>query len=280
MPHTLVAFHAHPDDESLLTAGTMAKAAAEGHRVVLVVATAGEVGEAADGYRDDTGDLGTTRRAELARSAELLGVARVEVLGFRDSGSGTGEVPPGCFAGVAVDEAAEQLAAILREEDADVLTVYDANGGYGHRDHVHVHAVGHRAGERAGTPIVLEATIDRDLMKVGVDLATSLGYEIPDTFQPETIDAWFTPSDELTHAIDVGAFLATKRASMEAHASQSTSSTDGPRSIGLFLELPDEYFGLAFGTEWYVDRRRPLATDEATRRDVFAGLDDARDPVV
>ena len=46
MARTLVAFHAHPDDESLLTAGTMAKAAAEGHRVVLVVATAGELGEA------------------------------------------------------------------------------------------------------------------------------------------------------------------------------------------------------------------------------------------
>ena len=47
MPHTLVVFHAHPDDEALLTGGTMAKAAAAGHRVVTVFATDGGAGLAA-----------------------------------------------------------------------------------------------------------------------------------------------------------------------------------------------------------------------------------------
>lgn len=280
MAHTLVTFHAHPDDESLLTAGVMAKAASEGHRVVLVVATAGEVGDAADDYLGGDGrtDVGATRRRELERSAEILGVHRIVHLGYRDSGSGPDSIArsvaaaagaPPRFVDVAVDDAAEAVAAVLREEGADVLTVYDPNGGYGHPDHVHLHAVGHRAAELAGTPVVLEATINRDLMTMGVELATSLGYEVPDTFRPDSFDSWFLPADELTHAVDVTAFIGAKRASMAAHESQSTSSTDGTRSLAQFLSLPDEYFTMAFGTEWFVDRRRPsgIAAD-----DIFAGL--------
>ena len=73
MGRTLVAFHAHPDDEALLTSGTMARAAAEGHRVVLVVATDGGLGLAASEYvgSGDTSDtaLGSVRMAELQASA-------------------------------------------------------------------------------------------------------------------------------------------------------------------------------------------------------------------
>jgi LmbE family N-acetylglucosaminyl deacetylase len=285
MPHTLVVFHAHPDDEALLTAGTMARAAADGHRVVLVVATAGEVGEADAGYRAGDG-LGAARRRELERSAEILGVARVEVLGYADSGSDPGSDPradragdprsvprPGTISFSAVDprEAAERLAAILREESADVLTTYDPNGGYGHPDHRQVHVVGGLAGELAGTPIVLEATINRDLMSMGVELATSLGYELPEDFTPTTFDDWYLPASEITHAVDVSAHLAAKRASMEAHESQTTSSDGTARSLSLFLALPDEYFALAFSTEWFVDRSRPTG-DGPTITDVFDGL--------
>ena len=89
MGRTLVAFHAHPDDEALLTSGTMARAAAEGHRVVLVVATDGGLGLAASEYvgASDT-TLGSVRMAELHTSARLLGTARVETLGYADSGHG------------------------------------------------------------------------------------------------------------------------------------------------------------------------------------------------
>jgi len=278
--HTLVTFHAHPDDESLLTAGVMAKAAAEGHRVVLVVATAGEVGEAADAFRHGPStDLGVTRRRELERSAEILGVHRLEYLGYRDSGSdadargGPDDKTEGTFAAAPVDEAAARLADILRQESADVLTTYDPNGGYGHPDHLHVHAVGHRAGAMAATPVVLEATINRELMTMGVQVASSLGYEIPPDFNPDTFEHWFTPADQITHAVDVGAFLSQKRASMAAHESQSTTSGDGTRSIALFLALPDEYFAMAFGTEWFVERGQPARLAEGRAlTDVFATL--------
>ena len=91
MAHTLVCLHAHPDDEALLTAGVMAKAAAEGHRVVLVVATRGDVGEVAGDFLTEGEGLGDRRWRELERSAALLGVARIEWLGYADSGHGEGD---------------------------------------------------------------------------------------------------------------------------------------------------------------------------------------------
>jgi LmbE family N-acetylglucosaminyl deacetylase len=165
VPHTVISFHAHPDDEALLTAGTLARAAAAGHRVVLVVATRGEAGLASTAM--GTGDVLAQRRtAELMRSAEALGCARVECLGYADSGMA--DAPSGienAFARVDTEEAARRLAEILLEEEADVLTIYDPAGGYGHPDHVQIHHVGIRAAELAATPVVLEATVDRGLLQ-------------------------------------------------------------------------------------------------------------------
>jgi LmbE family N-acetylglucosaminyl deacetylase len=272
MARTLVTFHAHPDDEALLTAGTMAKAAATGDRVVLVVATRGEVGDAAAAYR--AGGLGDQRVAETEASVAALGVHRLVFLGYGDSGlDGDGSGLTGAatepFARAGVDEAAERLAEVLREEHADVVTTYDPNGGYGHPDHLQVHRVGRRAAELAGTPVVLEATINRDLMQAGIGLAASLGLDVPPEFSPETFESWFLPEAELTHAVDVTAQLEQKRASMRAHASQATSDVTDTRSLSLFLSLPDDYFALAFGTEWYVDRSRPPGI---AAHDVFDGL--------
>jgi LmbE family N-acetylglucosaminyl deacetylase len=191
MARTLVTFHAHPDDEALLTAGTMAKAAATGDRVVLVVATRGEVGDAAAAYR--AGGLGDQRVAETEASVAALGVHRLVFLGYGDSGlDGDGSGLTGAatepFARAGVDEAAERLAEVLREEHADVVTTYDPNGGYGHPDHLQVHRVGRRAAELAGTPVVLEATINRDLMQAGIGLAASLGRDVPPAFSPHHLE--------------------------------------------------------------------------------------------
>jgi LmbE family N-acetylglucosaminyl deacetylase len=133
---TALFFHAHPDDECILTGGTMARLATEGHRVVLVAATRGEQGEVAPGFLADGETLGQRRSEELRASAQVLGVSRLEFLGYGDSGmmgTATNEAP-GCFWQADLDEAAHRLAAILIEEAASVLVVYDSHGGYGHPD--------------------------------------------------------------------------------------------------------------------------------------------------
>lgn len=272
MGRTLVAFHAHPDDEALLTSGTMARAAAEGNRVVLVVATDGGLGLASSEFigASDT-KLGSVRMAELRVSARALGTARVETLGYADSGLGP-ETPPDPpdrvrFVRADPEEAAERLAAILREERADVLLTYDANGGYGHRDHVKVHHVGARAAELAGTPRVLQATVPRDLLLRGIRLASRV-YRFPPEFEPSSFERAYSASAAVTHRIDVRRYASQKRASMRAHASQSSADGGADRTLAAFLRIPRPLFALVFGREWFVDAARPAGSGVA--RDVFA----------
>src|SRR5205807_9127059 len=217
VPHTLVTFHAHPDDEAIATAGVMAKAASEGHRVVLVVATRGE--HAGFGHEMlEPGETMSERRVrETQRAAEILGVERVEFLGYTDSGMmGTPENDaPGSFWSADLEEAARKLAALLTEERADVLTVYDHHGNYGHPDHIQVHRVGVRAGEIAGTSKVYEATVDRDHIIELMTRAKEMG--VPDVPDVEGVDETMgMPGDAITTRVDVRAYLDLKRKAMAA----------------------------------------------------------------
>ena len=263
--YTLVSFHAHPDDEVLLTGGTLARAAAEGHRVVLAVATNGEAGAAAGDYRAD-GLLGERREAELERSAAALGCARLVRFGFADSGW---ESPrEHGFSRLPVAEAAAPLADLLREERADALTVYDPAGGYGHPDHRHVHTAGIHAAELAGTPLVLEATIDRALIRRLVRLVEAVPWLRPDLHSVD-YDAVYTASADITHRIDVRAYADAKRRAMQAHASQASSEGDTARTLALLLKMPPWLFRQVLGREWFVERGRPAA---GRSDDLFASL--------
>lgn len=275
---TLVSFHAHPDDESIATGGVIAAAAVAGHRVVLVFGTRGEEGEPVPGVLTDGEALWQRRVVECQRSAEILGAKRVEFLGYTDSGM-MGEPTndhPDCFWRAEVDEAAERLAQILRDEQADVLTVYDHHGNYGHPDHIQVHRVGVRASELAGVERVFAATMNRDQMmkmrsamspeeaaEAGLtDELAEMEGEAPDIDG----DTFGEPEANITHAVDVTAFLAQKRGSMEAHASQIADDS-------FFMKLPSEVFAMAFGTEWYIDLANPRAEGAPFGADLFTDLD-------
>jgi LmbE family N-acetylglucosaminyl deacetylase len=246
---TAVFFHAHPDDECIATAGTMVEAVADGHRVVLVTATRGEHGEYPDGFLAEGEELWPHRVNELEASAAVIGVHRLEFLDYVDSGMmGTPENEAAAsFWQADVDEAAARLARILEEEDADVLTVYDDHGNYGHPDHIQVHRVGVRAAEIAGTQRVYEATMNRDHMRqLMMSTDRPEGVELPDP-DDEFFRNFGTPEGDLTTAVDVTGFLAEKRAAMKAHPSQIAESS-------FFLAMPDDAFEAAFGVEWYVRR--------------------------
>jgi LmbE family N-acetylglucosaminyl deacetylase len=247
---SLVCFHAHPDDESIQTGGTMAKAAADGHRVTLVVATRGEYGEVVPGVLADGEPLGLRRMEETYASADLLGISRVEFLGYVDSGmmgEPTNDVR-GSFWQADVDHAAHRLACILDEEQADVFTCYDEIGGYGHPDHIKVHEVGLRAAEMAATPKRYMATMNRDfILELIRNRPEELAAEIEDVEAPEIDEENFgQPAARITHAIDVSAHVEAKRASMRAHASQIGEQH-------FFLSLPDEAFAFSFGQEWFIE---------------------------
>ena len=164
---TLVCFHAHPDDEAIATGGLMSAAAARGHRVVLVTATRGEQGEPVEGVLDAGEELWERRMVELAKSSEILGAEEPRWLGYHDSGmigEDTNDLE-GSFWTADMDEATDRFAAILTEVDADVVTIYDKDGGYGHPDHIMVHRVGLAAATKVGVEHVYESTMNRTAMQ-------------------------------------------------------------------------------------------------------------------
>lgn len=274
---TLVCFHAHPDDEAIGTGGTIAKAVKDGHRVVLVTATRGEHGEYPDGFLASGETLATRREQEMADAVAVLGINRHVFLGYHDSGMmGTPENDdPASFWQADLDDAAQRLANVLDEESADVLTVYDENGIYGHPDHIKVFQVGVRAAEIAHTPKVYEATVNRtawmrraqagDVATRTIETVDGVDklIEVPAGNEPRTIEFPLGVDEEqITTAIDVRDFVEKKKEAMRAHASQITEES-------FFLKMPDDVFAEAFGTEWFILRGAPPGIHE---HDLFEGL--------
>jgi LmbE family N-acetylglucosaminyl deacetylase len=259
-PRNLVFVHAHPDDEALLTAGTMARAASEGHRVVLIVATNGEAGLASATY---AGDLGRVRRNELERSASALGVSRIVTLDYQDSGL-LGEIPTG-FCHQDVETVARRIAEVCTDEAADILVGYDAAGGYGHPDHVHVHRAVRTARGIVERPVRLfEATLPREPIARAARLAARSRLA-PPAFDPTEFDQAWTPRSLITHRVDVRPVMDRKIASLRAHASQA--SADGTtRTLAVLTRLPRPLRSMLLGTEFYVEAaERTSATTSSTR---------------
>lgn len=237
-------FHAHPDDEAIFTGGTMARLAAAGERVVLVVATQGEAGASAGLVSGPA--LGRLRASETRRAAAELGVDTVHFLGYRDSGLRHGTPPPGTFAGTGTAEPVERLAGLLQRERAGAVVVYDEVGVYGHPDHVAVHRVGVAAAELAGVGTVYECTVDREYLHfvethVVEDAARSAVRAMaagPDVGVPTVLV-------DLT--VDVRSVLAAKRAALAAHGSQLPAGSP-------VMLLDDTTFAEVYGWEWYLRR--------------------------
>ena len=250
---TVVFVHAHPDDEASQSAGSMARAVAEGHRVVLVVATNGDHGDAADDLAEGE-TVVQRRRAEAAASNAIIGTHRVEFLGYADSGM-SGWVQndhEDSFVRADLEEAAARVAAVLTEESADVVVGYDWHGGYGHPDHVKVHAVTKRAAEIAATPRYLEGSMNRDAMIRAHEGAVAAGLDVGDWDPRSPMDdgnPFGSLESELHWACDVSDFIDVKRAALTAHASQSDARG--------MLEMPPEMFAVGFSWEHYIEPGRP-----------------------
>jgi LmbE family N-acetylglucosaminyl deacetylase len=242
----VVFLHAHPDDEAIFTAATMHRLVTEGARVVLVTATAGELGPALRRLR--VGEtLAQRRRSELERACAALGVARLVLLGFRDSGmlGWAANSHPDALARANLAGLAKGLADLCLAEGADALVHYDANGIYGHPDHVAVHRIGERAAMLAGIS-AYQATVDRDhlrgrgrhLVEEAVSSATAVLAAAPAC----RVAPVGRPSAEVTTVVVAdGPALAAKRIAMAAHASQIHRSM-----------LRRRGFAETYGREWYV----------------------------
>lgn len=244
--HTVVFLHAHPDDEAIFTAVAMRRLADRGARVVLVTATGGEEGKSLVALPAG-GGLDQRRLRELRVACRELAVARLVLLGYRDSGmSGTvANAHRRAFARQDCARAGRQLADLLVEERAEALVHYDAHGIYGHPDHVAVHRLGRWAARRAGVT-AYEATVDREQLRTG----------------PRHLVEGDRPRDDgaplgrgmhevTTRLLASPAELVAKRRAMAAHASQIPAEV-----------VTGQDFASTYQLEWYVRIGLPRALDE------------------
>jgi N-acetyl-1-D-myo-inositol-2-amino-2-deoxy-alpha-D-glucopyranoside deacetylase len=266
MEHSLLLVHAHPDDESIGTGATMAKYAAEGARVTLVTCTLGELGEiippALQHLLPD--ELGEYRIGELARACEALGVSDHRFLGgagrWRDSGMMglPDNDDPRCFWQADVDEAASALAAIIGEVAADVIVTYDANGFYGHPDHIQAHRVARRAHQMTGGTAKFYATAAPRSV-----LAEAIKLPADSWFERVTDPTVGVPDDQVTTEIDATKYLDAKLAAMRAHETQITMD-------GEFFALSNGFGQRAAGAEYYTLLAGERGPGTPYERDLFA----------
>jgi LmbE family N-acetylglucosaminyl deacetylase len=275
LPLTLMAVHAHPDDEASSTGGLLARSAAEGIRTVVVTCTDGALGDDAGGAKPNTEGhdrdrVIATRRVELARSCEILGVSALEMLGYRDSGMlGWPENDaPGAFWSFDIAEAARPLVALMEQYRPQVVVTYDANGFYGHPDHIQAHRVTIAAAEATGIPAkVYFPTFPRSVTGAFTEALREAGEPMPEIADADgdvtPPDAWGTLDEEVSAWIDCSGVVAQKRQALAAHASQTEST--------FFLRISESRFASMFGTEAYL-RHYDRTGAPVPEFDLFAGL--------
>jgi LmbE family N-acetylglucosaminyl deacetylase len=235
--------HAHPDDESSGTGGLLRLAAEQGHTTILVTCTNGELGEVYDHARRlnprfnpaHRQRLAHIRRDELARAAALLGLTHLYMLGYHDSGMHGWETTkePQAFVNADLGEAAARLAGIIRAHRPHVVVTYDANGGYGHPDHIMAHRITVAALAAAGDVTQLPtagpawhvqklyytAWARSEMLRMFKALQI-LGRKTPlrhPDFNPDMLGC---PDELITTRIDVRPVMRTKWRALFAHRSQ------------------------------------------------------------
>lgn len=266
---TLLAVHAHPDDECLGTGGILARYAAEGVRTVLVTCTDGAVGEISDPALATPENLAEVRARELDESVRILGIHRSVRLGYRDSGmAGTADnTHPASLAQADLGAVTQRVLDVIREERPQVVVTYDERGGYGHPDHIRAHEVAVAAYQADGqVPKLYYSVFPRSAAARFMQRLKAAGIEPPWSPEesPSEEQAEFGVADErVTTVVDVSGYVQQKRAALQAHRTQMGENM-------FFMRLPPDLFGEAFGRETFQRLTGPGGLPET---DLFAGLD-------
>jgi len=291
VPRTLLAVHAHPDDESSKGAGTFARYAGEGVRTVVVTCTGGEAGEILNPAMDQPGNLERIpelRRQELAKALEILNVSAHHWLGYRDSGMPETELDahPDSFAKADLDEAVGRLVRIIRAERPQVILTYDESGGYPHPDHIRTHEISVPAFDAAGDPdrfpdagppfqplkLYYHASYTRRRLQAIHAGAAARGIESPFGKWREEWSPEDAPETVVTTQVDVGRWLAQRRDALIAHATQIDPD-------GSSFAVPDEVMAEVYPWEDYTLVRSLVPTGDH-ETDLFAGIGPEGLPIV
>ncbi len=270
---TLMAVHAHPDDESSSTGGVLAKYSAEGIRTVVVTCTNGEFGDAPgqlkpgeDGH--DTDSVAKIRLAELEVACEHLGVSDLEVLGYHDSGMPEWDYKdrPDVFSNVPLATVADRIAGLIDRYRPQVVVTYDDNGGYQHPDHLHASRAAVAAVRSTGIPAKLYLTaMRRSGWQEVWEALRAEGVDVPDfsDMDPEMQRMMDEAERRITTTVDIRPVLDRKGDALRAHASQIEESW--------FSKIPPDVVARVFGYETFI-RASDSTGVPVPENDLFAGL--------
>lgn len=270
---TLMAVHAHPDDESSSTGGVLAKYSAEGIRTVVVTCTNGEFGDAPgqvkpgeDGH--DEAAVAKLRLAELKTACDYLGVSDLEVLGYHDSGMPEWDYKdrPDVFSNIPLAAVADRVAGLIERHNPQVVVTYDDNGGYQHPDHLHASRAAVAAVAATGIPAKLYLTAwRRSGWREVWEALREQGVDVPDfdEMDPDTQRMIAESERRITTTVDIRAVLERKAEALRAHASQIEDSW--------FSKIPAEIAARVFGLETFI-RASDTTGAPVPEDDLFAGL--------
>jgi len=270
---TLMAVHAHPDDEASSTGGVLAYYADQGIRTVVVTCTNGEFGDApgqikpGDNGHDEQA-VAQLRLSELRRSAKILGVSQLELLGYHDSGMPDWDYKdrPDAFCNVPLEEVAGRISALMETYRPQVVIGYDDRGLYQHPDHVHAARAAAAAAAQSGIPAkYYQSAMRGSSWRKVWEALREMGAEVPDPreFTAEQQRQAAEAEARITTTVDIRPVLARKRDALMAHASQLQDSW--------FSKLPPEIAESAFGQETFV-RVTDTTGAPVPETDLFAGL--------
>lgn len=277
-PLTLMAVHAHPDDEAS-GGGILATYADQGVRIVVVTSTNGEFGDAPggikpgqDGHNPET--VARLRLAELDESARILQVSALETLGYHDSGMEDWDYKsrPDAFCNVPLETVAGRIGELITKYKPQVLVTYDDAGAYQHPDHVHASQAAQVAAKATGIPAkVYLSTMRGSSWRKIWDALREAGEQVPTwDDNEERARRAITSEERITTTVDIRTVLPRKREALFAHGSQIDDSW--------FSKIPQEISEAAFGYEYFI---RTVDTTGATlpETDLFAGLRNGASPV-
>ena len=270
---TLMAVHAHPDDEASSTGGVLATYGEQGIQTVVVTCTNGEFGDAPGGVKPgqdghDEQAVAQLRLAELREACKILGVTDLEPLGYHDSGMPDWDYKdrPTAFCNVPLAQVAARLGALMERYKPQVVITYDPAGAYQHPDHVHAAQAAAAAAAGTGIPAKLYFTTMRfsDWQKVWQALRDA-GVDVPDRrpTDPDFLRQMAEAEQRITTTIDIRPVLARKRDALLAHASQIQDSW--------FSKIPPGIAEDAFGRESFI-RASDSTGSAVPEDDLFAGL--------
>jgi LmbE family N-acetylglucosaminyl deacetylase len=270
---TMMAVHAHPDDEASSTGGVLAAYSAQGIRTVVVTCTNGEFGDGAAGVKPgqdghDEQAVAKQRLAELRESCAILGVTDLELLGYHDSGMPEWEYKdrPDAFCNIPRAQVVARLTGLIEKYRPQVLITYDDRGLYQHPDHVQASVCAQAAFAESGIPakLYLSAIRGSDWRKIN-DALREAGVDVPEWEEsPEALQQAIEAEQRITTTVDIRAVLDRKRDALFAHGSQIGEAS-------WFSKIPGDVAQEAFGREHFIragdTTGAPLPED-----DLFAGL--------